>query len=307
MLRRSYFVWIVFWCLSSASSAESLFVPTSGGFFVTDLTQRQVPRKVELPGDAIPVLAVHPSAPVLATVSETSGVVFWNLPLVQEASRSEDGLYQGIVDLAFSGDGNSLYLLSTSLKSLLVFDLASNKISGVWPLVGGRPLSLQATSKGVLILQSDGATLLDPSREGAVLAQFRFDSDVLGSHLAGDYLYMAVSGLAGLQVYRLDDGQRFQELGQAPYTRVVSKKSGGVFLLSSSRGVESWSKDRSQLWSQTSLRDVSQVLVSRDEQWLYLFSDNQPNVALWSAVSGQEMGKLEFPGELKGVPRLAPY
>ena len=293
--------------LVSSASAESLFVPTSDGFFVTDLSQRQEPRKVPVPGGGVPVLAVHPESPVLATVTDSSGVVFWNLPSLQVASRNEDTLYKGVVDMGFSQDGNRLYLLSGSLKSVLVFDLASNEISSVWPLVGSKPLALSVKKKGVLVHQSDGAILLDPSKDGAVLAQFRFESPVLASHLAGDYLYLAVQGVDGLQVYRLADGKRFQKLGATPYSWVVSKRSGGVFLLSESHGLESWSKDRKQIWGQKNAKRTSRFLASGNEQWLYLFAPSENSVALWSASAGQPVGKLDFPGVLLGVPRIAPF
>lgn len=194
--------------LGGVASADGILVPKAGGLLVLHSTTLAQLGEVKLETSAVPLVASHPSAPVVACLTPEKGLVFLNAPGFSEASKHSDPLFKdGIVDLAFSQDGNSLYLLSESLRGVVVFDLSSSKVSGILAVPGGEGRRLAVSEAGVLVRQDEGLVLLSPQSKGGLLAQYRYSDPFLSGLVDGDRLYVSVQGDPGIWVYDVRAGQ----------------------------------------------------------------------------------------------------
>jgi len=226
---------------SGTALADGVVVPRKGGGTVLDGATLSEVGSFSLPSESVPLLAVHPVAPIMASSTPEQGLVFWNLPSFKEASRHEDPLLKdGIVDLAFSHDGESLYLLSEELRAVIVFDLKSSKVKSVIAVAGGSPQGLEVAEAGLLVRQQGGVSLLSPSPETGLLIQFRYEEKVQAAQVVGSHIYLGLQGQTGLWVYRLPEGRTVGLLStEAEATQVSAKGTGdGLVVLTSSGGLE---------------------------------------------------------------------
>lgn len=285
--------------------ADGMVVPGRGQMQLVDLSTVRAGRTIELEGDAIPVLAVHPQQSVLASVSATSGLRFWNLPDFSEASHFEDPLLEGIVDARFSADGARLFLLSQQLKAVLVYDLSGSKLDRVWPLPGSDPLALVGGEQGLGVLHKDGASLLDPS-SGQLKAQFRFGVPVKGALLDSRITWLSVADGGGVSRFRADSGKRLASVGGGgAYAQLEKGSSGRYYLVHESESaLEVWDgAAQSLVWSAELGQGPHYVLVSQDGRWVYALSLALKSMAVLEEASGKELGKLPIPS-MQGRPVL---
>lgn len=285
--------------------ADGLAVPGEGVIQLVDLATIRLARTVELQGDAVPVLAVHPSQSVLASLSATSGLRFWNLPDFSEANEFEDPLLEGVIDAAFSNGGGKLYLLSEELKSVLVYDLATSEISSIWPLPGGAPLSLAVGADSVGVLQKDGATLLDPN-SGTLKAQFRFGLPVKGALLNGRTHLFSIADGGGVSAYRASSGTRLPSVGGGgAYAQLMEADGGRYYMVHESESqLEAWDGNGSTMaWAAELGQGPHYVVASRDGKWVYAASRSLKSIAVLDQGSGKELGKLPL-DQFGGRPAL---
>lgn len=290
-----YLLVLCFLLLAHPVWSDGLAVPGRGVISVVDLATIRVSRTVELPGEAVPMLAVHPADSVLATLSSSSGLRFWNLPDFSEASQFEDPLLEGVVDLAFSSDGTRLYLLSQELKAVLVYDLGTSTISQVWPIPGGTPVSLSVGTGSLGVLHKDGASVLDPA-SGSLKFQFRFGLPVKGALLDKRVIYLSVADGGGVSRYRADNGARLDNVGGGgAYAQLLQDlQSGRLYMVHESESLlEARDGNGGTLaWSSELGQGPHYVMVSRDGKWVYASSRSLKSVAVLEQSSGRELGKL---------------
>ena len=236
---------IVFLCLTLAvvSGADGLVVPKPGGGVVLDADSLNQVAEFRVDSRTTPLLAVHPSSPILAGYTPETGVVFFNLPSMTVASTHKGELYaNGINDLAFSADGNSLYLLSGELRSVVVLDLKTSEVSGLLPVPGAGSEGLSITSSGLLLNQGSVLSLIGPQADEGLLAQFRFPQDISDAQVEGERLFIGLRGVAGVWSYQLPSGR---VLGFLPTEGEVKQfcplgRGQGFCLLSASGAIQAY-------------------------------------------------------------------
>jgi len=293
---------LLFLALTGIVWADGLFVPQAGGGVVLDGRSLQEQKRLKLEGEEVPLAAVHSAAPVLATLTEKGGLVFWNLPDLVEASRHESPLFsEGIVELEFSLAGDKLYLLSSELNAVVVFDLEKSEVSGVLPVPGSRPLGLEVARQGLLVRQSDGVVLLSPQLETGLLAQFRLPGNLLATTVMEGELCAVTDRNSGAQRFRLSDGKPLELLaGGLSLKSIAAADSRNLFfLLSRNGGLESRSfSSESSLWSSPLGEAFDRLVYGGAGETIYALNQETGSVVAVEARNGAIVSRtrLESPG-----------
>lgn len=236
---------IVFLCLTLAvvSGADGLVVPKPGGGVVLEADSLSRVTEFRIDSRSTPLLAVHPSSPILAGYTPETGVVFYNLPSLTVASTHKGELYaSGVNDIAFSSDGNSLYLLSGELRSVVVLDLKTSEVSELLPVPGAGSQRLSATASGLLLNQGSVLSLIGGQADEGLLAQFRFPQDITAAQVEGERLFIGLRSVAGVWSYQLPSGR---VLGFLPTEGEVKQlcalgKSKGFCLLNAAGALQAY-------------------------------------------------------------------
>lgn len=287
---------LLFAMVCSPVSADGLLVPKVGGCSILSAESLAVEKDLKLDSRSVPLVAAHPTSPVVATVTPEQGLVFWNAPGFSEASRSTEALLtDGIVDLAFSHDGSSLFLLSAPLRSVLVFDLATSKVSSVVPVPGGDGQRLWGCEAGILVRQGDGVTVLSPSPKPGLLAQYRYAQPLLAVLCESERLYASVEGDPGIWVYDVKAGQTLGLLPSEGSTVALGRRTAdkGVVMVEADGTVAARDfKSFTPNWSYRGQPASSQgVEVLRGVQSLYLYNKNDGSLVALSGASGQVLAQ----------------
>ena len=283
--------------------ADGLAVPVKGAIQVVDLKTVRAGRTVSLKGDDIPVLAVHPEATVMATVSPSGGLVFWNLPSFTEASRAEDPLFESVVDMRFSSQGDRVFLLSRDLKAVLVYSLSTSAVESVYPVPGGEPVGLLVGEKALWVEQKEGGALLDLA-SGDLLTQWRFGARPGGAMFSEDAPVLSVPSTGGVW--------SFDSSTAAPKARLSGEGSYGTLLPGLSKGsflahrvdtgvVEFWTGPKALKWKAPLAPGEHDFVLSPDGQWVYALNRETKMLTVLEGASGRELGKLPVPN-LAGRP-----
>lgn len=228
---------LILFSLSGVASADGLLVPKAGGMILLHPSTLAQLGEIKLETTSVPLLASHPTDPVVAAVTPEKGLVFLNAPGFSEASKHSLALLkEGIVDLTFSQDGSKLYLLSKNLRAVVVFDLSTSKVSSVLAVPGGEGKRLESCAAGVLVKQQDGVVLLSGQSKGSLLAQYRYSQPFLSGLVDGERLYVSVQGDPGIWVYDLLAGQTLGLLPAQQSVLELARRSG-------EKGLIFWSSD----------------------------------------------------------------
>jgi hypothetical protein len=284
---------------SGAVQADGVAIPREGGFLVLNGDSLTEARTVEMGGADVPKLAVHPSSPILAGLSEDR-LTFWNLPSFAEASRHQDSLFKGVVDIDFSDDGTVLYLLSAELRAVIKFDLSSSQVSGTLPVPGGQPLWLQVHAEGVLVGQEHSVSLLSADAEKGLLSQFRFPERITSALVKGQSLFLTRVGSAGVDTYEARTGRAIGFLPTASTLKqlIGGVKGDGLYALSGNGAVQAWSADGSRpRWTfPAGALSFDAIVTGGSGSALYAFDqDSQVLVALDSGL-GKESARVNLGG-----------
>ncbi len=284
--------------------ADHLAVPGPGRVSLVDLETLRVSQVLDVGGKGQVSLAVHPSAPVLATAGTEGAVIFWNVPSFEEASRFQEPLLDGVTSLAFSADGARLFCLSPPLRSLVVYDLRSSRVETLWPIPGSDPTGLWTDSNTVVVWQKDGCSVLDPS-SGGLLLQVRLGGLLAAGECDGKSLHLSSDRHPGIARYSLRSGQaEGPRYGDAVYQALLHSSDGRVLAVSqgASPRLEAWSKDSARpVWSEQLSGESEYLEESRDGRWLYLSSRKANRIIVLDASSGRELGRLAL-DDLEGPP-----
>jgi hypothetical protein len=286
--------------------ADGLVFPKAGGAVVLDGSSLAQGRALSLSSKSIPVLAVHPAAPIMASCTPEEGLVFWNVPSFSEASRHQDSLLkEGIVALAFSKDGEHLYLLSQALRAVVDFDLSQSKVQGLVPVPGGLPEGLEVSTSGLVVWQETGLSLLSSDPKVGLLAQFRFPEKVLAAQVLGQRLYVALRGVSGLWSYQLPNGRALGVIPtQAEIAQISSPvEGGGMLLLKSSGVVELRDLDKPQpRWTHSEGQCRFDAMAPAGQgRVVYLYDAETGTVVAVDSQLGTELARGSVP-DAKGRP-----
>jgi len=301
--RRWWFLGVL-WLLSAASTlADGVAVPTAGGVLVLSGRTLTEVRSLEFKEQEVPRLAVHPSSPILASLSGDR-LQFWNLPSFAEASRHENALFEGAHSLAFSQDGAALFLLSPELRAVLKFDLATSRVVGTLPVPGGDPLWMEVIPEGVLVGQADSLSLLSPEPRLGLLAQFRFPDRLNSAAVERGRLLLAREGVAGLDSYEIKTGRAVEFVPTSSTFEHLVSEAGRLYALSPGGEVQALSPDASRaLWTYSdSSLSPDRLVAGADGSLLYVFDHSKGVLISLDALSGQENARIQLSGAGRGVP-----
>lgn len=287
-------IWLV---ASSVAFGEELIVPREGGVVVLDGQTLAELRRVEF-GEAPPLLSVHPQAPILASLQGGNGLVFWNLPTMVEASRHEHALFDGVSAMHFSEDGDELYLLSSKLRGIVVFDLSRSKVKGLIPVPGSPPKGFSVAESGLVVEQADGISLVSTEPQDGLVAQFRFPENLNSSVVAGAQLFVALRGVPALTSYQLPSGRVLNFMptnGEVTYLASGSTP-GEVVSLDGNGQVQKWAPAGGRSWTGPALGvGVRAVCASRKGR-LYTFDETSGTILVLDAEAGTELARSQVVG-----------
>ncbi len=281
-------------CMSAAlpANSEGLAIPGPGKIELLDLEQIRVVRSVELKGRGTPVLASHSGGVVVASVLGER-LTFWNLPGFSEASSDTNPLFTSVVAMEFSPKGDRLFLLSTSLKSVLVYSLQTSKVESVYPVPGKEPIGLQVSNDVLLVLQKDGLTTLDTA-SGALLGQYRLGGTVAGVLYTSNAMTLAVEGRSGLTRLKPATAESLPQVGGSSSYGQLLARQGGAFLAVSTSGqtLESWSAPGKLTWTTHLSQGPHDLFVTKDQKLILAVGGKSRMVSVIDAGTGRELGKL---------------
>lgn len=297
LIRKILYVSLLCLFVSSASGADGLVVPTPGGGVVLEAKSLNQVGEFSLGSASKPLLAVHPSSPILAGYTPDTGVVFWNLPSMAVASTHNDELFgDGISSISFSQDGKSLFLLSDDLRSVVVFDLAKSEVSGLLPIPGTSPESMVVTSVGLLLGQGGGVTFVSSEPEEGLVAQFKFPQTISSTLVLGERLFIGLRSTPGIWSYQLPSGRA---LGFVPtegeVKQIRSLGPGKLFCLLSDAGAIHGHDFQSPTARWTFPGQFNQLVVSPAGDVVYGVDRQGLNLVAVEASLGAELARVVLP------------
>lgn len=276
-----------------AARADGLAIPGKARINIVDLQTIRLERTIDLKGNGVPVLASHPSAPIVASVIPGGGLTFWNTPSFTQASQISDPLFDDVSALAFSPQGDRLFMLSPSLRAVLAFGLQTSKVESIYPIPGGNAIGLDAKDKGLIVRQQDGLTILEPST-GVLLGQWRLNALVNGAMLSSDRLTLAVSSESGLLCFNPATGARLAGLGgEGGYGTLYAPTPSGFFAFClTSHTLESWLGSGKIAWTALLAKGDHELFASKDGSWLYALGRESRMLSVFETVGGRKLGVL---------------
>lgn len=290
--------------LSSIVQADGVAIPKVGGFLVLNGNSLTEVRTVEMGGEDVPKLAVHPSSAVMAGMSADK-LTFWNLPSFAEASRHSEPIFAAVTDLAFSADGSTLYLLSGELRAVIKFDLATSRVSGTLPVPGGEPLWLKAHAKGVVVGQENSVSLLSATAEEGLLSQFRFPEKISSALVREERLYLTRAGVAGIDSYEVQSGRAIGFLPTAnPLSRLVGGVTDGLYALSQNGEVQAWTVDAAQpRWTiQSGGVAFDELVTGGDGSTVFAYAEASQTLVSLDTALGKENARVNLGASFRRSP-----
>lgn len=291
--------------------AEGLVVPRNGGVTVfrgDDLSEvRQVSTGSE---QETPSLAAHPAAPVLASLS-SGELTFWNLPSFTEASRHKNDLFLSARGLAFSPSGEALYILSESMKAVIVFDLNTSKVVRMIPVPGGIPKRIETTAIGLLVEIEKGVSLLSYEGEGALLTQFRYPETLQSAVISDHRIFLARSGESGLDSYEAKSGRALGPVFSGSHFKALVNlpKKAGLVALTTTGTVEAWNFGQTRAsWTYGGSGGLFDLLLSNKEGTVvYALARKTGNLVALDSASGKELAMGKISTSVEGAGRMAVF
>ncbi len=287
---------LVYLSTVSPASADGLAIPGPGKIELLDLGQIRVTRSVDLKGRGTPILAGHSGGAVMASLLGER-LTFWNLPGFTEASSDANSLFTGVVAMEFSATGDRLFLLSSSLKSVLAYSLRTSKIESVYPLPGKEPIGLQVSDDVLLVRQKDGLTVLDTA-SGALMGQFRLGGTVSGVIYSPNAMTLAVDGRSGLARFRPATAEGLAAVGgTGSYGQLLARPGGGFLAVAiSGQSLESWAAPGKLSWKANLAEGPHDLFVTKDQKLILAVGTASRMVSVIEAGTGKELGRLPVEG-----------
>lgn len=278
--------------------ADGLIASRAGGGVLLDSDTLSEVGRFQMGDNDVPLLAVHPTAPILAAHTPGEGLVFWNLPQCSEASRHQNALLgEGVVSLEFSRDGERLYLLSSRLRAVLVFELASSKIITMIPVPGGEPTGFGVGAGHLLVTQGSTISVLSTDPKEGLVAQFRFPEEVLSGLLQESRVYVALRGVNGIWAYQFPTGRTLGLLPTSTEVAEIVERANGL-VLSTPSGLESQpTSGEGQGWKAPSVGGAFDLAgITPDQRRVFALKRASGLLLILDSKTGAELGRLSLAG-----------